>query len=446
MKYLLCFVLLLPCAANAQIITTVAGGGTGGDGSKAILAKLNDPTCLAFDRYGNLYITEPLNNDIRKIDTNGIITTVAGNGSAGFSGDGGPAVSARLREPVGITCDDSGNVYFVDEANHRIRKISVNTGIITTVVGNGTAGGLGAFGGDGGRADTAKLNFPNQVCFDKLGNLYISDNVNNRIRKVNKAGTITTVVGTGVHGHSGDGGPASSAEIINPGGIIFDHYGNMFLTDSSLIRKVDTNGLITTFAGSVSSGIFNGDGILASSARLIPCCFAIAKNGDLLVSDSYNHRIRSIDSSGIVNTVAGNGGSGYSGDGGPADSAQIDYNNGIALDRCGNLYIAHVNTPRIRLVKFYPQCDSTQHHDTTGVVNTTALTREITIYPNPVQNQLTIASTNKIQTITITNTMGQTVYTNTVNTNKAVINIQSLEPGLYFTRVNNYWVQKFLKE
>ena len=353
MKHLLFILLFVPVSVNAQIITTIAGGGTGGDGVPATAASIYDPNGLAFDAYGNLYFADNLGSLVRKIDTSGIITTIAGTGTTGFSGDGGPSTAAQIDQPPGITVDAIGNLYIADAQNNRIRKVTVATGVISTVVGNGTAG----FSGDGGLATAAALNRPSDVCFDNLGNLYIADNVNSRVRKVNTLGVITTFAGNGLLGSTGDGGPATAAE-CTPYSICIDHSGNLLIAEEGVglgtIRKVDTSGIITTIAGSTSGYTYNGDGIPATSATLDPSYIAFNKIGELLISDTYNNRIRKIDSAGIIHTVAGNGTNGYTGDAGMATSAEISEPSGIAFDVCGNLYVGQVTTPRIRKVTYPP--------------------------------------------------------------------------------------------
>ena len=217
---------------------------------------------MAVDASGNLYIADTGNNRIRKVSATGIITTVAGNGSAGYSGDGGPATSAQLDGPEGVAVDGSGNLYIADTCNNRIRKVSA-TGIITTVAGNGSAG----YSGDGGPATSAQLSLPAGVAVDGSGNLYIADSGNNRIRKVSATGIITTVAGNGSPGYSGDGGPATSAQLNQPAGVAVDASGNLYIADSSnnRIRKVSATGIITTVAGNGFDG-YSGDGGPATSA------------------------------------------------------------------------------------------------------------------------------------------------------------------------------------
>ena len=258
---------LLLCIASTQelnaqsctpIINTIAGNGTEGyigDGGAAIAAELYYPYGVAVDGNGNVYIADEYNNRIRKVSAAGIITTVAGNGTAGYSGDGDTATLAELNHPVGVAVDGSGNVYVVDGQNQCIRKVSV-TGIITTIAGNGTSG----YSGDGGPATAAELWYPIAVAVDVSDNVYIADYGSNRIRKVSAAGIITTIAGNGTAGYSGDGGAATSAELYNPVGVAVDGSGNVYESEvnNNRIRKVSAAGIITTIAGNGTAG-FGGD-------------------------------------------------------------------------------------------------------------------------------------------------------------------------------------------
>jgi uncharacterized protein (TIGR03437 family) len=328
---------------SGGVITTVAGNGTlgfSGDNGPATNAQLNYPAGVAVDPAGNLYIADLENFRIRKV-SNGVITTVAGNGTGGFSGDNGPAVSARL-DFGGVAVDPAGNVYIADSGTSRIRKVS--NGVIATVAGNGTFG----FSGDNGPATSAQLNGPSGVAVDSGGNLYIADVGNSRIRKVSN-GVITTVAGGGMQ--SGDSGPATSAEMSGPAGVAVDSAGNLYIADTldNRIRKV-SNGVISTVAGNGTPG-FSGDNGLATSAELNgPVGVAVDSAGNLYIADSGNYRVRKV-SGGVITTVAGSGGPGYPlvGDNGPAVHAQLNPV-GVAVDSGGNLYIADVGNDRIRKV------------------------------------------------------------------------------------------------
>ena len=366
---------LLVAAGGAQpasdwTIDTVAGtglseesgGGLGGDGGPAVEARLRYPFDAAVDETGSLYIVDTWNHRIRKVDSAGIVTTVAGSGTTGesgggFSGDGGPAVEAQLRFPGGAALDGSGSLYIVDTWNHRIRKVD-SAGIVTTIAGSGTTGeGGGGFGGDGGPAVEARLSHPQSVALDGSGNLYIADTWNHRIRKVDSAGIVTTIAGSGTEGYGGDGGPAVRARLSHPQGVALDGSGNLYIADAwnHRIRKVDSAGIVTTIAGGGTPGggrgRFGRDSGLAVRARLkYPQGMALDAAGNLYFADIGNHRIRKVDASGIMRTIAGTGGAygGFGGDGGPALQAMLFSPRGMAADKAGNLYIADIGNHRIR--------------------------------------------------------------------------------------------------
>ncbi|MBL6993212.1 hypothetical protein [Desulfobacula sp.] len=334
-------------------ISTFAGTGNSnysGDGAEAILAELNQPRGIYVDSSDNIYIADTKNHIIRKVDgTTNIITKFAGTaGSSGSSGDGGPAVNSQLNEPRGIYVDSSDDLYIADAKNHIIRKVDGTTSIITKFAG--TAGAAG-YSGDGGLAVNAQLNEPCGITASS-GNLYIADTKNHRIRRVDTTGNIITVVSTGSSGFSGDGGPALLARLNVPKGIFMDSWGNLYIADrgNHKIRRVDTSGNITTVAGTGSSGD-SGDGGLATLAQLDePRRIFVDSSDNLYIADTRNHRIRKVDASGIITTVAGTGSSGFSGDGGLATLAQLDEPHGVFVDSSGNIYIADRKNHRIRKV------------------------------------------------------------------------------------------------
>jgi sugar lactone lactonase YvrE len=332
------------------VITTVAGTGTQGDNGQATTALLNRPEGVAVDSAGSLYIADTGNNRIRKV-ANGVITTVAGTGTPGFNGDYGPATSAQLNYPYGIAVDSVGNIYIADTGNNRIRKVA--NGVITTVAGNGTGG----FSGDNGQATSAQLAAPYSVAVDTAGNLYIADNGNNRVREVSH-GVITTVAGNGTPGYGGDNGPATSAQLYGDYGVAVDSAGNLYIAGSVYegIREV-SNGVITTVVGGPAG--FGGDGGPATLARLfLPRVVAVDSFGNLYFADSGNARIRKV-SNGVITTVAGNGTSGFGGDSGPATSAQLSNPWGVTVDAAGNVYIADTSNDRIRvLTPSGPSCSA----------------------------------------------------------------------------------------
>jgi len=358
------FVLVAPCFAVGQsavsyTVQTVAGNGTAGfagDGGTAAAAQLSDPFTTAIDSSGNLYIADWGNARIRKVAGNGTITTIAGNGTQGFGGDNNPAVNAKLNYPIGVAVDGSGNVYIADTYNHRVRKVAAN-GTITTVAGNGGAGYLG----DGGAATAAELNYPFSVTLDAAGNLYIADYGNNRIRKVTvSSGVITTVVGNGTQGFGGDGGSATAAALNQPVSVAMDANGNLYIADygNNRIRGV-SNGVISTVAGNGSLG-FSGDGGPATSAQVYaPRGVAVDSKGNLYIADTYNQRIREV-TSGVIFSIAGNGVVGFAGDGGNAATAELNDPTGVSVSSNATVYVADLANQRIRaLAPSGPPCTAT---------------------------------------------------------------------------------------
>ena len=335
-------------AADGWTIETVAGGSSyRGDGGAAVEALLRFLEDVALDGAGNLYIADRNDQRIRKVDAAGVISTVAGDGTRGYGGDGGPATAAQLNSPYGVALDGAGNLYIADRDNRRIRKVDA-AGVISTVAGDGTGG----YGGDGGAAVAAQLLSPSGVALDGAGNLYIADTGNRRIRKVDAAGAISTVAGDGTHGDGGDGGPATAAQLSFPAGVALDGTGNLYIADlgNRRIRKVDAAGVISTVAGDGTQG-FGGDGGPATAAQLsFPIDVALDGADNLYIVDGSNQRIRKVDAAGVISTVAGDGTQGFGGDGGPATAAQLDTPRGVAPDGAGNLYIADGGNRRIRKV------------------------------------------------------------------------------------------------
>ena len=341
--------------AGTGLIATVAGTGMNGlgDGGPATSAGLSVPKGVAVDSAGDLFIADSFDYRVRRVDgTSGQISSVTGNGTATFSGDGGPATSAQLAgTPVAV--DASGNVFIADSTNNRIRRVDATTGVITTVAGDGTAGP----GVDGVPATSTAFHTPTAVTVDSAGNLFIADTLNNRVRRVDATtGVITTVAGDGTDGFSGDGGPATIAEISSSfwGGLAVDSAGNLFIADTGnqRVRRVDAiTGVITTVAGTGTRG-FSGDGGPATHAQLdTPVGVAVDAAGNLFIADDTNNRIRKVDvTTGVITTVAGTGTGGFSGDGGPATGAQLAAPIGVAVDAAGNLFIADTGNQRVRRV------------------------------------------------------------------------------------------------
>ena len=335
---------------RSSIITTIAGNGIAGgsgEGAPALEATLNAPASLAIDTAGNVYVADAFNHRIRRVAPDGVITTVAGTGEAGADGDGGQARDARLRRPLGVAVDAAGALYVADTYNHRIRKVTA-AGVITTVAGTGEPG----FAGDGGPGAAAVLAYPTGIAVAADGALYIADTGNHRVRKLAADGTITTVAGTGAAGFNGDGGPAALARLNSPRGVAVSADGMLYVVDreNRRIRLVDADGLIRTVAGTGSSG-FNGDRGDATQATLrAPYGVALDSRGNLYIADTFNHRIRKVTPAGGITTVAGSERFGFSGDGWPAGQAALHYPLGVAVDIAGNLYIADTFNHRVRKV------------------------------------------------------------------------------------------------
>ena len=329
------------------IISTLVGGAIG-DGGLGVFGLLNQPSGVVRDNAGNTYVTDTNNNRIRKVSSNGAISTIAGTGVTGYSGDGGAAAGAQLNNPQSLALDASGNLYVADAGNVRVRKID-GSGNITTVAGNGTCCG---HTGDGGAATAAQIGTPYGLAVDASGNLYIGDVSNNIVRKVTSSGTITTVAGNGSFGYSGDGTAATSAKLYGPYGIAVDAAGNLYIADryNSRIRMVSSTGTITTVAGSGTCCTL-GDGGAATSAWLEdPSGVAVDATGNLYIADTYNERVRKVDGTGTINTVAGNGNYGYSGDGGAASAAALRYPYALSVDASGNVAVVDQNNNAVRLL------------------------------------------------------------------------------------------------
>jgi hypothetical protein len=343
-------VIYLPNKVAAQNINTYAGHGVvgfTGDGGQATAATMNEPEGVAVDAAGNLYIGDETNNRVRKVNTSGIISTYAGNGVAGYSGDGGQATAAAINAIDGLRLDAAGNLYIADNGNNRIRKINTN-GIITTWAGNG----VGGFSGDGGQATAAEIDFPTDVAADGAGNVYIADYFNDRIRKVTPAGVISTFAGTGGGGFSGDGGQATAAQISGPYGVRADATGKIYIADytNNRVRVVNSSGVISTIVGNGTGG-FSGDGGQATAAEIAgPVGMAWDAAGNMYVDDYQNSRIRKVTPAGIISTFAGNGVGSYCCDGGPATAGEMAEPIDVTMSSSGCLYIADWINERVRVV------------------------------------------------------------------------------------------------
>lgn len=337
---------------TAGLITTVAGGGSPsdglGDGGLATDAKLWNPRSVVVAADGTIYVADTYNHRIRKIDPDGLITTIAGGGSAGasrsgFAGDGGPATKALLRHPEGVTIAPGGDLHIADTLNHRVRKVNA-AGLITTVAG-------GALG-DGGPASEASLYNVEGMALGPDGSVYIAEWDDNRVRRIGPDGTITTVAGNGLAEHSGDGGPAHEAGLFHPRGLAVAADGTLYIADygNDRVRKVDSVGIITTVAGTGDHN-WSGDGGPATQAALCgPAGVAVGPDGSLYIGDRENHRVRKIDPLGIITTVAGAGKPGYSGDGGPAKDALLNGPLAVTVGPDGSIYVLDGRNFRIRKV------------------------------------------------------------------------------------------------
>ncbi len=305
----------------------------------------SEPYGIAIDGTGNIYFTSA--DQVFKATSSGVVTLIAGTGTGGFSGDGGPATAAEFLVPTGVAVDGSGNVY-IAERNQRVRKVNTS-GIITTIAGTGTIG----TSGDGGPATLATLDYPESVAVDGAGNIYIG--CNTVVRKIDVSGIISTIAGTGTIGYTGDGGPATLAQVDEATGIAIDGSGNFFIADrmNSRIRKINTSGIITTFAGSgtIGVGAFGGDGGPATAAMFSGTTgVAVDGSGNIIITDEGNSRIREVNSSGIITTIAGSGTGGFYGDGGAATAAGLFVPWGTVIDAVGNIYITDAENGRIRKI------------------------------------------------------------------------------------------------
>jgi DNA-binding beta-propeller fold protein YncE len=342
-------------ADQSWIITTVVGTGErgyAGDGGPAARALLNGPFDVGFDADGNLYFSDTFNHCIRRVDARtDIITTVAGCGEAGYSGDGGSATRARFNEPYGIAVDKAGNIYAADRHNHCVRRVERASGIVKTFAGNGSSG----FSGDAGPAAHAAMVEPNGLALDPAqSRLYIADVADHRVRAVDlDSEIIWTFAGTGEAGHSGDGGPAAAAGIHGARAVKVGADGTVYILErqGSTLRAVDPQtGIITTIAGTGAKA-YTGDGGPAIAAAFnAPKELTIDRDGNLLIVDTENHVIRRVDlCTRTVVTVAGSGRQGGDGDGGPALAAALDRPHGAAA-AAGAIYIGDTNNHRIRRV------------------------------------------------------------------------------------------------
>jgi len=416
-KYILVLSLLFVILVEAQEITTIAGNGkTGfsGDGGLATAAQLNLPFNLTFDHAQNIYIADTYNNSIRKINSEtGIISTIVRN-------EDKLAVDA-LKTPTGIAFDAYENLYIAELANLRIRKVNVKSGKAMTLVGT--------------KSDrespniNADLAGPFNIVFDKAGNLYVSVNGDSRVRRVDfTTGKITNIAGTGEAGFSGDEGLAKNAKLSNPTGLAIDNNGNIYIADSGneRIRKIDIlTGLITTIAGTGETG-FSGDGGLAKNTKLAnPLGLAFDSNNDLFIVDRGNNRVRKITmSTGLISTIVGTGDVGFSGDGGLAKEAKLANPTGIGFDKAGNLYVVDRGNNRIRKITGLKAESSVNN-----------LTDNILVYPNPSTDKITIQLKNGIElkNALLFDITGKQVK---VKIKENSLNVSRLARGIYVLKIS----------
>jgi sugar lactone lactonase YvrE len=431
-KYLLVVLSVSLHISEAQgqgVITTIAGNGITqyiGDGSPAKNFSLGLPKSIYIDKKGKMYIADNANNRIRTLfhDT---LRTIVGDTVSDDLGDGGLAAAAKLRQPVGINLDTFGNVYITEEYNNIIRKIDAQTGIIHTVCG---VKGSSGFGGDGGLAILAHLATPGGACTDRAGNIYIPDYGNNRIRKVTIAdGFINTIAGTGVNGYGGDGFPATNAILSYPNSIFVDTIGNVYFSEmgNNTIRRIDAvTGIITTIVGTGVQG-FSPDGTMATSAKLSgPNSVFVDNHGIIYISDFNNDMIRAILPTGIIHTIAGNGFYGYTGDNGVPLNATMRGPTAVATDDSGYIYIADGFNSVIRKVTPIASI-------LVGVEHVEEST-PFMIYPNPSDGKFTVITEQPFteHSIQVFNALGQVIYTTKFTSNRNIIDLSMYPSGVYF--------------
>jgi hypothetical protein len=412
----------------AQIIVPIAGnGGTVFTDGPATAAMLDVPLRIAFDDSDNLLICDMNNVRLRKVKPsyNGFMTTIAGTGGSGYWGDGGPATAAGFKGIIDVAVDKTGSIYIADADDHRIRKIDKG-GIITTIAGTGIAG----YNGDGIAATSAMLNSPHAVKVDDSGNVYIGDRYNFRLRKVDTFGIISTICGTGGCGFSGDGGPAIDAQTNGLMAIALDTSGNIFFSDTVRIRKIAVDGTITTIAG---NGVlaFAGDGGPATTASIRPAGIFVDKTGVLYIADDINNRIRKVGVDGVINTIAGTGMAGISGDWGPPLLATLCAPNGIAVNVDGDIYFSNQCSARVKMIT---------NKDITSVRTEATVLPAMVIAPNPAQGTMWVTLKGQwlgLVKITVTNIAGKLFTQFRSRADTTIECPDRLSPGVYVITAND---------
>jgi sugar lactone lactonase YvrE len=421
--------------ANAQgIITTIAGtgmSGYAGDGGPATAAKFANPSGVATDAAGNIYIADRNNHRVRMISaTDGTITTVAGTGDYGYSGMGGPALVAKIKYPNAIYVDAAGNYFVTDNYTDVAYKVSSSTGYITNICGNGTQGG----DGDGGPGNCARMCIPNGVYGDNVGNTYIVDIGNSRIRKVDGSTGIVKSIAGGLTGYSGNGGPALLAAFSGINGVCADAAGNVYISDrgNRVVRKIDAMGIIRTIAGTPGVAGNTGDGGNALSAKLnSPGALFVNSAGYLFICDQGSHVVRVMNlASGIINTVAGNGTGGFAGDGGAATLAKLSSPTGVWQDATGSIYIADAGNNRIRKI-------SGSGYKQATMANT--LTEgQMSVFPNPSNGTFSVQTATQLEnaTLEVFNVLGEKVHAEKINSQFVTVALNQ-PAGVYTVQLNS---------
>ncbi|MES2704781.1 MAG: T9SS type A sorting domain-containing protein [Bacteroidota bacterium] len=417
--------LILTLSANAQLqkINTFAGTGTAGyngDGGAATGKQLNGPYSVAVDAAGNVYVVDFFSLRVRKVATNGVITTVAGTGSLGYTGDGSIATSANLH-PHAVTVDKTGNIYIVDGTYGVVRKVTP-LGFITTIAGNGING----YTGDNGPALGAMLNRPHGITIDSKGRIIIADAANEMVRRIDAAGVITKIAGSGIKGYSGDGALAVSAQLDSPFAVTTDRKGSIYVADmlNHAVRKIDTFGIITTYAGTGVAGYTGDNGAAALATLDGPAGLTTDSIGNLYIADANNNVIRKVDTFGVITTAVGNGTPGFGGDLGYVNGANLRQPYDVAIDAAGSLYIADASNHRIR-----------KTYATVGITATTGA--GIEVYPNPAGPSVYISGTAAGDHIALFNLVGQQVSSAAAGNSEVELSVKQLPAGMYLLQVTD---------